>query len=100
MNTEKFKAFLRQEIDQLEADRDEIPFGLDDYSIQMIAALRIALNVMDAEPRAWIHTDSPFSPGVTAITTSPDVANSWHEKGWNVLPLYPLSVVTPCNNTQ
>lgn len=100
MNTENFKAFLQQEINQLEALRDEIPFGLDDHSIQMIAALRIALNVVETSPRAWIHENSPLNPLMSVITTSHKVANSWRAKGRKVTPLYPLSTSITCNNKQ
>ena len=48
------KEWLQQAINDYEGVRDEIPFGLDEYQGNILAALRIALASLEAEPVAWI----------------------------------------------
>ncbi|MCI2672591.1 hypothetical protein LMI85_07490, partial [Enterobacter hormaechei] len=65
------KEWLQQKIADMEAARDEIPFGLDEDDSYTLAALRIALASIEAEPVAWryrfVHTPkseehgSPFT---------------------------------------
>lgn len=47
------REWLQQAINDYESVRDEIPFGLDDYQGNILAALRIALASLEAEPVAW-----------------------------------------------
>lgn len=47
------KQWLQQKIAGMEATRDEIPFGLDEDDSNTLAALRIALASLEAEPVAW-----------------------------------------------
>ncbi|HED2269621.1 TPA: hypothetical protein R4Y14_003059 [Citrobacter freundii] len=49
------KEWLQQKIADMEATRDEIPFGLDEDDSNTLAALRIALASLEAEPVAWAH---------------------------------------------
>ncbi|MEH3458724.1 hypothetical protein POV90_21685 [Enterobacter roggenkampii] len=44
------KEWLQQKIAGMEATRDEIPFGLDEDGSNSLAALRIALASLEAEP--------------------------------------------------
>lgn len=44
------KQWLQQKIAEMEATRDEIPFGLDEADSNTLAALRIALASLEAEP--------------------------------------------------
>ncbi len=44
------KQWLQQKISDMEAARDEIPFGLDEDDSNTLAALRIALASLEAEP--------------------------------------------------
>ncbi|ELJ5794630.1 hypothetical protein V1591_20040 [Enterobacter roggenkampii] len=44
------KEWLQQKIADMEATRDEIPFGLDEDGSNSLAALRIALASLEAEP--------------------------------------------------
>ena len=44
------KQWLQQKIAEMEAARDEIPFGLDEDDSNTLAALRIALASLEAEP--------------------------------------------------
>jgi len=47
------REWLQQAINDYESVRDELPFGLDDYQGNILAALRIALASLEAEPVAW-----------------------------------------------
>ncbi|EKR8134035.1 DUF551 domain-containing protein [Escherichia coli] len=47
------REWLQQAINDYESVRDELPFGLDDYQVNILAALRIALASLEAEPVAW-----------------------------------------------
>ncbi|HEI2519969.1 TPA: DUF551 domain-containing protein [Escherichia coli] len=47
------REWLQQAINDYENVRDELPFGLDDYQGNILAALRIALASLEAEPVAW-----------------------------------------------
>ncbi|HFS7474895.1 TPA: hypothetical protein ACH1PF_002472 [Enterobacter cloacae] len=47
---EKIRSWLQQKIADMEAARDEIPFGLDEDDSNTLAALRIALASLEAEP--------------------------------------------------
>lgn len=49
---------LQQAINDYESVRDELPFGLDDYQGNILAALRIALASLEAKPVAYIIQDS------------------------------------------
>ncbi|MFL4153017.1 DUF551 domain-containing protein [Escherichia coli] len=50
------REWLQQAINDYESVRDELPFGLDDYQGNILAALRIALASLEAEPVAWKAT--------------------------------------------
>ncbi|ENF55660.1 DUF551 domain-containing protein [Escherichia coli] len=52
------REWLQQAINDYESVRDELPFGLDDYQGNILAALRIALASLEAEPVAYIIQDS------------------------------------------
>ncbi|EFL8224895.1 hypothetical protein B9Q31_02185 [Enterobacter kobei] len=49
------REWLQQAINDYESVRDEIPFGLDDYQGNILAALRIALASLEAEPIGAFH---------------------------------------------
>lgn len=49
------KEWLQQKIADMEAIRDDIPFGLSEDGDNTLAALRIALASLEAEPVAWAH---------------------------------------------
>ncbi|HFL5371843.1 TPA: DUF551 domain-containing protein [Escherichia coli] len=50
------REWLQQAINDYESVRDELPFGLDDYQGNILAAMRIALASLEAEPVAWKTT--------------------------------------------
>ncbi|HAW9462996.1 TPA: DUF551 domain-containing protein [Escherichia coli] len=47
------REWLQQAINDYESVSDELPFELDDYQGNILAALRIALASLEAEPVAW-----------------------------------------------
>jgi hypothetical protein len=49
------KEWLQQKIADMEATRDDIPFGLGEDGTNTLAALRIALASLEAEPVAYMH---------------------------------------------
>lgn len=49
------KEWLQQKIGGMEATRDEIPFGLGEDGTNTLAALRIALASLEAEPYGYVH---------------------------------------------
>ena len=49
------REWLQQAINDYESIRDELPFGLDDYQGNILAALRIALASLEAEPIGAFH---------------------------------------------
>ncbi|MEY7815931.1 hypothetical protein [Enterobacter cloacae] len=59
------KEWLQQKIAEMEAARDEIPFGLDEDESNTLAALRIALASLETEPaiHRWRRvTVEPYGP--------------------------------------
>ncbi|HFK5819357.1 TPA: hypothetical protein ACG0MC_004955, partial [Enterobacter kobei] len=48
------KQWLQQKIADMEATRDEIPFGLDEDDSNTLAAMKLALASLEAEPVAWL----------------------------------------------
>ncbi|EPO9961831.1 hypothetical protein ACVXRV_000796 [Enterobacter roggenkampii] len=64
------KQWLQQKISDMEAARDEIPFGLGEDGTNTLAALRIALASLEAEPVAYVdpfafHNFSVYRAGKT-----------------------------------
>ena len=49
------KEWLQQKIADMESARDEIPFGLGEDGTNTLAALRIALASLEAEPYGYVH---------------------------------------------
>ncbi|HBA6507992.1 TPA: DUF551 domain-containing protein [Escherichia coli] len=83
------REWLQQAINDYESVRDEIPFGLDDYQGNILAALRIALASLEADPVAYIFKH-PAGKLFWALT---DESN---KEQADVIPVYaaaPASVV-------
>ncbi|WP_324661149.1 hypothetical protein [Enterobacter bugandensis] len=79
------KEWLQQKIADMEAARDEIPFGLDEDDSNTLAALRIALASLEAEAVAWVieggNHDTPRH-----ISTKKEYAEAYPDRV--VTPLY------------
>ncbi|EHC1809509.1 DUF551 domain-containing protein [Salmonella enterica] len=83
------REWLQQAINDYESVRDELPFGLDDYQGNILAALRIALASLEADPVAYIFKH-PAGKLFWALT---DESN---KEQADVIPVYaaaPASVV-------
>lgn len=79
------KEWLQQKIADMEATRDEIPFGLDEDDSNTLAALLIALASLEVEPVAWIvHART----GDQLTTDGGYVANAEGILGLHSTPLY------------
>ncbi|MCU6850579.1 hypothetical protein N4741_18785 [Escherichia coli] len=100
------REWLQQAINDYESVRDELPFGLDDYQGNILAALRIALASLEAEPVAWKVTftqiDREYNT-FTAMYSDKAEAERWvrlHKVGdfrAEITPLYaaPPAMVVP-----
>jgi hypothetical protein len=62
------REWLQQAINDYESVRDELPFGLDDYQGNILAALRIALASLEAEPVAWKVTFTQIDREYNTVT--------------------------------
>ncbi|HAS1003043.1 TPA: hypothetical protein I3768_003069, partial [Enterobacter cloacae] len=87
------KQWLQQKISDMEAARDEMPFGLGEDGTNTLAALRIALESLEAEPVAWL-----LSGGGAKNHVSFDSGNAYADPLREVTPLYtappvPVSVL-------
>lgn len=74
------KQWLQQKIAGMEEHRDLFPGDLDDDHGNVLAALRIALASLEAEPVAW-------RCGST-VTVNKPVADDWKRRGFAFHPLY------------
>ncbi|HEO9242459.1 TPA: hypothetical protein ACOEHP_000725 [Enterobacter ludwigii] len=83
------KQWLQQKIAYMEAVRDEIPFGLDEDDSNTLAALRIALASLEAEPVAWLWSNRKHPREVTLVRPEDDeLANPGLWSGWSYKALY------------
>lgn len=95
------KQWLQQKIADMEAARDEIPFGLDEGDSNTLAALRIALASLEAEPVGTFrngpcgyspsfHEDAvPLYTATPAPVSVPDEREAFN--AWNNDTDYPLA---------
>lgn len=77
------KEWLQQKIADMEAIRDDIPFGLGEDGTNTLAALRIALASLEAEAVAWL-----LSGGGAKNHVSFDSGNAYADPLREVTPLY------------
>ena len=77
------KEWLQQKIADMEATHDDIPFGLGEDGTNTLAALRIALASLEAEPVAWL-----LSGGGAKNHVSFDSGNAYADPLREVTPLY------------
>lgn len=89
------KEWLQQKIAGMEATRDEIPFGLGEDGTNTLAALRIALASLEAEPVAYIREARRadgfcFADGIHPTHRHQRLPLSTLQDGcyWVVTPLY------------
>ncbi|HGD3791198.1 TPA: DUF551 domain-containing protein [Enterobacter roggenkampii] len=83
------KEWLQQKIADMEAARDEIPFGLDEDDSNTLEALGIALASLEAEPVAWLWSNRKHPREVTLVRPEDDeLANPGLWSGWSYKALY------------
>lgn len=85
------KEWLQKTIAEYEANRDELPFGLDTNSAIELQAFKIALASLEAEPVAWRRfQETPRDSGYWVL-------NDYKPNGSGVEPLYaaPPTPVAP-----
>ncbi|KUH28808.1 DUF551 domain-containing protein [Escherichia coli] len=86
------KQWLKRKIAEMEAARDEIPFGLDEDDSNTLSALRIALASLEAEPVITVGDDGgdalayrrliqTFAPG-TKLYTAPSAPENADPVAW------------------
>ncbi|WP_320705337.1 hypothetical protein [Enterobacter cloacae] len=83
------KEWLKQKIADMEAARDEIPFGLGEDDSNTLAALRIALASLEAEAVAYLTKSRCMTEAITEHSFGGDTA-SMHRcaKHSNWIPLF------------
>ncbi|HCR2010121.1 TPA: hypothetical protein ONC52_001943 [Enterobacter asburiae] len=92
------KQWLQQKIADMEAARDEIPFGLDEDSSNTLAALRIALASLEAEPVAFVMADDLKDSSIISTPAYRDLGEAMERTVGDVVALYaapPVSVTVP-----
>lgn len=77
------KEWLKQTIAEYEANRDELPFGLDTNSAIELQAFKLALASLEAEPVVWL-----LSGGGAKNHVSFDSGNAYADPLREVTPLY------------
>ena len=103
------REWLQQAINDYESVRDELPFGLDDHQGNILAALRIALASLEAEPIGAFHIaeqqvdgtsdylkdgEWPIDNGIIEVYAAPPVPVVPEEKPMpNPLSMYAVDAV-------
>ncbi|MCK7149782.1 hypothetical protein L8O47_02445 [Enterobacter roggenkampii] len=97
------KQWLQQTIADMEASRDEIPFGLDEDDSNTLAGMKLALASLEAEPVEWRVTFIlDGQPGSDFETTFESQAKmneiiSLHERAGFSARITPLFTAPPAN---
>ncbi|WP_223862584.1 hypothetical protein [Enterobacter ludwigii] len=90
------KEWLQQKIADMEAARDEIPFGLDENDSNTLAAMKLALASLEAEPVAWRYRHhNGLAPSNWKFVDSEDecnVAPNYQRQALYTAPPAPVSV--------
>lgn len=95
------KQWLQQNISDMEATRDEIPFGLDEDDSNMLAALRIALASLEAEPVGEVvlgeYDDCGCHPDARVACIAADGQADWEsfKDGARLYAAHPAPVSVP-----
>ncbi|WP_320729766.1 hypothetical protein [Enterobacter roggenkampii] len=94
------KEWLKQKIADMEATRDEIPFGLDEDDSKTLAALRIALASLEAEPVLFVMADDLKDSSIISTPAYRDLGEAMERTVGDVVALYaappaPVSVPEP-----
>ncbi|HCN8334102.1 TPA: hypothetical protein N6462_003039 [Escherichia coli] len=83
-------AFLSVTIERLEAVKHDIPFGFDERTEGDLLSFQIALNVLTAEPSAWLRPERNHN--TFAFTVIPyDAAQEEDNFETRLVPLYQIA---------
>ncbi|MGP8953529.1 hypothetical protein ACT024_10330 [Enterobacter mori] len=90
------KQWLQQKIADMEATRDDIPFGLGEDGDNTLAALRIALASLEAEPYGYVHKAAYEQAGSCGLSSDHEAYrdSSTHIAVYTAPPA-PVSVPEP-----
>ncbi|EQC0064293.1 hypothetical protein ACS6LC_04000 [Enterobacter hormaechei subsp. xiangfangensis] len=79
------KEWLLKTIAELEEERDAVPGAVNEDAAMALAAMRLALTSLEAEPVAW---RSLYYENHGLLTGSKNVLATWQKQGWECEPLY------------
>lgn len=92
------KEWLQQKIADMEAARDEIPFGLDEDDSNTLAAMKLALASLEAEAVAFVMADDLKDSSIISTPAYRDLGEAMERTVGDVVALYaapPASVTVP-----
>lgn len=82
------KQWLQQKISDMEAARDEIPFGLNEDDSNTLAALRIALASLEAEAVVFVMADDLKDSSIISTPAYRDYGEAMERTVGDVVALY------------
>ncbi|HAV1619695.1 TPA: DUF551 domain-containing protein [Enterobacter hormaechei subsp. steigerwaltii] len=83
------KEWLLKTIAELEEERDAVPGAVNEEADNALAAMKLAMASLEAEPVAWLWTHSERENDVSLTTPHNDEdAEDAMACGWSVQPLY------------
>lgn len=98
------KDWLQQKIADMEAARDEIPFGLDEDDSNTLAAMKLVLASLESEAVAFVMADDLKDSSIISTPAYRDLGEAMERTVGDVVALYaapPSPVSVPeCTNEQ
>ncbi|MEG5405156.1 hypothetical protein [Enterobacter roggenkampii] len=82
------KQWLQQKIADMEAARDEIPFGLDEDDSNTLAAMKLALASLEAEPVAFVMADDLKDSSIISTPAYRDLGEAMERTVGDMVALY------------
>lgn len=82
------KEWLQQKIADMEAARDDIPFGLDEDDSNTLAAMKLALASIEAEAVAFVMADDLKDSSIISTPAYRDLGEAMERTVGNVVALY------------
>ena len=82
------KEWLQQKIADMEAARDEIPFGLDEDDSNTLAAMKLALASLEAEAVAFVMADDLKDSSIISTPAYRDLGEAMERTVGDMVALY------------
>ena len=82
------KEWLQKKIADMEAARDEIPFGLDEDDSNTLAAMKLALASLEAGPVAFVMADDLKDSSIISTPAYRDLGEAMERTVGDVVALY------------